>query len=91
MPYNSEIFMATKPSPSRKVTLSQASVRQRCAAAIATLAKPKVALLASSSMVSAKVCGSRNNVCPPGPSAVLCDITAKVANSNAKMIASLIR
>jgi hypothetical protein len=30
-------------------------------------------------------------VCPPGPSAVLCDITTKVANSNAKMIASLIR
>jgi hypothetical protein len=83
--------MATKPSPSRNVTLNQASVRQRCPVAIATLAKPKVALLASSSTVSAKVFERRNNVCPPGPSAVLCDITTKVANSNAKMIASLIR
>ena len=53
--------------------------------------RPKVALLASSSMVSAKVFRSRNNVCPLGPAAVLCDITTKVANSNAKTIASLIR
>src|SRR5690606_6837197 len=53
-------------------------------------AKPNVVLLRSSSAVSPAARSRLNSCCPEGPPAILSSITKYVANSNAKMIASLI-
>ena len=59
--------MTTKLSPSRNVTPSQTTVRQRRPAAIATLARPNVMLLASSNIGFGKDVRKAEQCVPAGP------------------------